>query len=103
MANPDAQKLHTALGLAGFRALATAAGLLQLTRELQSAGVLDAPAVERIREAMLHELLANVARPLAGKASYEEQLRNRLKALFSGAANLNEGMILPPKGAAENS
>jgi hypothetical protein len=41
-------ELHHSLNLAGFRALATAAGLLHLCRELEAAGALPADALDRV-------------------------------------------------------
>lgn len=85
MEKHEAQKAHLDLQLAGFRSLATAAGFLQLTRELKARNVIDGEATERIREAMLSELLENLPRSLVGDAKYEDQLRRRLSSLLNSA------------------
>ncbi|MBC2665746.1 hypothetical protein H7F51_09435 [Novosphingobium flavum] len=84
MDQSDAQKTHLDLKLAGFRAHATAAGFLQLTRELRSNGLIDDSSIERIREAMLDELLENLPLSLIGDREYENRLRKRLTDLLSG-------------------
>jgi hypothetical protein len=96
MEKRDPASIHKELSFAGFRALATAAGLLQLTRELRTAGVLDDKAIDRIQASMVDELLASVPRTLAGKPQYENQLRNRLKGLFAGSETLGEKQVGPP-------
>ena len=79
----EAQKAHLDLQLAGFRSLATAAGFLQLTRELRARDVIDEGSIDRIREAMLSELLENLPRSLVGDANYEDHLRKRLSSLLA--------------------
>lgn len=84
MEQSKAKKSHFELQHAGFRSRATAAGFLQLTRELKALAVIDDQAIERIREAMLSELLENLPRSLVGDSAYEDRLRERLKALLAG-------------------
>jgi hypothetical protein len=93
----DARKTHNDLNIVGFRALATAAGFLQLTRELLAAGLIKQDAVKRIQEAMIGELLVNVPRSLGGRTDYEKKLRDRLGALFSGTETLSENVVTPPE------
>ena len=95
----EAKKIHDDLNIVGFRALATSAGLLQLTRELLAAGLIKQDAVDRIREAMIGELLVNLPRSLIGRAEYEKRLRDRLNALFSGTESLSENVVTPPDAA----
>ena len=52
----ESRKLHSEVDLAGFRAHATAVGVLQLIRELRRAKVLDDAAVGRVRDAVVDEL-----------------------------------------------
>ena len=90
-------ELHRSLNLAGFRALATAAGLLQLCRELQASGVLTSDGVDRIKAAVHGELMEQVPRSLIGNASFASRLRERLDRLFAGTASLTDEPVLPPK------
>jgi len=61
----ESRKRHDDVLLAGFRARASAVGLLQLVVELRRAGAIDADAVGRIRDAMAAELALDrsTARP----------------------------------------
>ena len=88
----EEMKLHDALRLTGVRATVTAVGLLKLTGELVRAGVLDESAIGRIKEAMIKEL--SLGRPpSAKKEEFEENMRRRLDALFSGEEKL--GPVTP--------
>ena len=76
------KQLHDTLGFVGLRAQATAVGLLQLTAELVTAGVLDDDAVGRIKQAIFDDLA--LTRPMSqAKTAYEAILRQRLDRLFS--------------------
>ena len=55
-----AAQLHTSLNLAGFRAHAAVAGLLQLCRELETSGLLSHEAIARIEDAIFNELIEQV-------------------------------------------
>lgn len=76
--NEEAERRHSDVNLAGFRAHASAIGLLQLLKELQIAGVLSKAAVERIRDAIVDELL--LSRPIRSDA---EEFRDRLQSRFA--------------------
>jgi len=95
MGNRSNSELHTSLHLAGFRALATAAGLLQLCRELQASGVLAQDGVERIKTAVHGELMEQVPRSRIGDADFSRRLRERLDRLFTGTDNLKDDPVLP--------
>jgi hypothetical protein len=97
MARDAAADLHRSLHIAGFRALATTAGLLQLCRELEAAGVLPPPAIARIRDAMFHELMEQAPRSLTGDPAFASRLRTRLEKLFSGAATLHDPSVMVPE------
>lgn len=84
-----AKHRHDSLNLVGLRALATAAGLLQLCRELRAAGVLKDEAIERIKQSILDELLMQSARS-ASRRDQEQSMRARLDDLFSGSAQLSD-------------
>ena len=72
---------HEQLMLVGLRQHATAIGLVQLTRELEGAGVLGAPSVARIKSAIAGELLLACPRHQT-REEYEAAIHRRLDALF---------------------
>ncbi len=73
--------LHSELNLLGFRSRAAVVGLLQLTKELRQAGVLDGGATIRVRDAVVDELA--LMRPRhASSQDVRESLRKRLDALI---------------------
>ena len=79
------RRLHDALDFIGLRALATAAGMIQLCAELRRAGVFDEGAVNRIKEAMAREIA------LSRRGDFEpefKQTMQRLDALFAGQQEL---------------
>jgi len=90
-------ELHHSLNLAGFRALATAAGLLQLCRELRAAGILHVEAIDRIRDAMFKELIESAAPSRRHDPAFRDHLRRRIESLFSGAESLNDTPVLPDR------
>lgn len=92
----DSVELHRLLNLAGFRALATAAGLLQLCRELEGAEVLPADAIGRIRQAIFDELMEQAPRSAGGDKAFERRLRERLGNLFSGIERLSDDPVIAP-------
>ena len=73
--------MHSELNLLGFRSRAAVVGLLQLTKELRQAGVLDDAATDRVRDADVDEL-ASMRPRLASSPELRESLRNRLDALI---------------------
>ena len=79
----ERERAHTDVGLAGFRAHATAIGLIQLIHELQAAGVLNGEAVGRVRAAIIDDL--SLSKPLhADEADFRDRLRSRLDRLLQG-------------------
>lgn len=84
-------KLHDCLDYIGMRAQATSVGLLQLCAELVAAGVLKDDAVERIKNAIQHDI--TVSRPRKhGQADFETLLRKRLDAVFPNAGDPRIGV-----------
>lgn len=83
-----AAQLHTSLNLAGFRAHAAVAGLLQLCRELEASGLLSHEATTRIQDAIYNELIEQVPRSLIGDPDYAHRLKRRLGCLFAGTSDL---------------
>ncbi|HZV18101.1 MAG TPA: hypothetical protein VFF84_05345 [Sphingobium sp.] len=77
----QARELHQTLEFIGLRAHATTVGLLQLSTELVRVGILDADAIQRIKDAIHREI--TVARPRGyNRAEFAETLRQRLDAIF---------------------
>ncbi|UYY79640.1 hypothetical protein [Sphingomonas sp. R1] len=97
MINGRDSELHHSLNLAGFRALATAAGLLQLCRELKTAGILPAEAIDRVRDAMFKELIEGAAPSRRHDPAFRDHLRHRLEGLFSGVESLNDTPVVPSR------
>ena len=79
------RRLHDAMDFIGLRALATAAGLIQMCDELRRAGLLDEAAITRVKQAMAREIA------LSRRGRYEVELETamkRLDALFAGREEL---------------
>ena len=87
MDESEIKKLHNEIGFAGFRAHATAIGLIQLTSELIDAGVLDKGALERIKTKIAQDLALS-APPHSTKERFESETKQRLDRLFSGEDRL---------------
>jgi hypothetical protein len=83
----EQRKLHQDLKNVGLRAQATAAGLVQLCKELQSAGVLGDDAVGRIKEAIADEIALTAPRPML-RADFRKDVCERLNAIFAGTKKL---------------
>jgi hypothetical protein len=83
------QRTHEAITYVGLRAHATVVGLLQLTKELHRAAVLDDDAVSRIKMAICDDL--SLSRPpWKSKSDYETTISHRLDQLFSFDASPGE-------------
>lgn len=90
----EAQKrLHFDLANVGLRAHATAVGLVQLCIELQRTGVLDAPSVERIKDAIADEVSLGAPRSI-GSHAYRSDIRARLDRLFAGGQEVGSADAL---------
>ena len=77
----EARKLHDTLGLVGLRAHATAVGFVQLCAELLKAGVIDDPAVSRIKDAIAKDIIVTRT-ATRGQEDFEASLRRRLDSLL---------------------
>lgn len=77
------KRLHDTIDLVGMRAQATTVGLIQLSVELRRAGVLDAAAVERIKDAIAKEICLNRPKSIPAE-HFRENLGHRLDRLFAG-------------------
>src|SRR3546814_16045581 len=76
-----ARELHRTIDFLGLRAHATTVGLIQLCEELMRLGILDAPALERIKDSIRLELTLSQAR-ISNHGIFDETLRRRLDAIF---------------------
>lgn len=81
---PCPRERHRTLDFIGLRAHATTVGLIQLCEELLKAGVIDMPALERIKDAIRKELTVSNAR-IAGRDDFDATLRRRIDAIFPKA------------------
>jgi hypothetical protein len=87
------KKLHFELTNVGLRAQATAVGLVQLCFELRRADVLDAAAIERIKDAIADQVPVIGTRRVASQA-YREDIRARLDRLFAGEQEIGRADAL---------
>jgi hypothetical protein len=100
MDTTDERRLHSVIGMVGLRAHATAVGLIQLTTELRSAGVIDEDALTRIKDAIAKDIA--LSRPMSQpKEEYEAAVHRRLDALFSGTEKVGGSVPLPHKTSSE--
>lgn len=84
MDEPCPRERHRTLDFIGLRAHATTVGLIQLCEELLKVGVIDMPALERIKDAIRKELTVSNAR-IAGRDDFDATLRRRIDAIFPKA------------------
>ena len=87
------KKLHFDMSNVGLRAHATAAGLLQLCQELRRAGVLDEPAIERIKNAIACDIEVAAPRSVA-TVGFRRDIKARLDRLFAGEEKLGSADAL---------
>jgi hypothetical protein len=81
---------HYELMDVGLRAQATAAGLVQLCKELQTAGVLNGEAVSRIKSSIADEIALTAPRSIR-REEFRRDVCRRLDALFSGSLEVGTG------------
>jgi hypothetical protein len=84
---PEQKKLHFDLGNVGLRAQATAAGLVQLCRELHLAGLLQDDALARVKSAIADEIIMAAPRS-AVTEGYRHYIGGRLDSIFAGNLKL---------------
>ena len=81
--------VHFELVNVGLRAQATAAGFVQLCKELRQAGALDDPAVDRIKTAIAEEVALTCPRSIP-RTQFRSDVYQRLDALFAGEETVGE-------------
>lgn len=86
---------HKTIDFIGLRAHATTVGFLQLCEELLRAGVLDEPAVQRIKEAICAEITVSQSR-ISNRTQFDETLRRRLDAVFPQCRDRSEKLHVGP-------
>ena len=106
-ADAEQRKLHFDLTNVGLRAQATAAGLVQLCRELQNVGVIDEAALTRIKRAIADDIVITAPRSVR-KDQFRGEICARLDGIFSGEQKLgsaekmafaSEGALIDPEGS----
>jgi hypothetical protein len=85
----DTKRLNFDLTNVGLRAQATAAGFVQLCKELHSAGVIDDGAVSRIKDVVADNITLNCPRK-ANRAEYRREVSQRLEAIFEGKQKVGD-------------
>jgi hypothetical protein len=86
MSERDDRRFHDQLDFIGVRAHVTATAVLQMCSELQRAGVFDAAAMERIKDAMAKEIAMSRNRGIY--AEEYQSARRRLDEIFAGRGRL---------------
>lgn len=85
----DPKHQHYELRNVGLRAQATAAGLVQLCKELHRSGVLEDAAVSRIKDAIADELEIDAPRSMT-IPQFRRDVRERLDRLFTGEKKVGD-------------
>jgi hypothetical protein len=70
------------LDVIGMGASGSAVGLFQLCKELLDAGVLERPAIERIREAIVADVTLTCPRTVE-RDDYQQMVRERLDVILA--------------------
>jgi hypothetical protein len=96
----EQKRLHSDLNNIGLRAQASAAGLVQLCRELEQAGVLSGDALTRIKSAIADEIAFNAPRSYKVE-DYRRYIGGRLDSIFAGNTKVGTADYLgnPPAAA----
>lgn len=85
----DTKRLNFDLTNVGLRAQATAAGFVQLCKELRAAGVIDDKAVARIKDVVADNITLNCPRK-ANRTDYRQEVNHRLEAIFEGRRSVGD-------------
>lgn len=90
----EQKKIHDDLRNVGLRAQGTAAGLVQLCKELQLAGVIGETAVGRIKDAIADEITLIGPRTVV-RETYRQEVCSYLDSIFSGAQKVGRAEAMP--------
>lgn len=95
----DQRSMHFELVNVGLRAQATAAGFVQLCKELRQNGALDDAGVDRIKNAVADEVTLTCPRSI-NRSQFRNDVCRRLDALFAGKETVGdaEGLRLAATG-----
>lgn len=85
----DQRDMHFELVNVGLRAQATAAGFVQLCKELRHSGALDDPAIDRIKTAIADEVALTCPRSIP-RPQFRNDVCRRLDALFAGEETVGD-------------
>jgi hypothetical protein len=85
----DTRRLNFDLTNVGLRAQATAAGFVQLCKELRAVGVIDDYAVSRIKDVVADNITLNCPRKV-NRADYRQEVSQRLEAIFEGQQRVGD-------------
>jgi hypothetical protein len=85
----DTKRLNFDLTNVGLRAQATAAGFVQLCKELRNIGVIDDDALARIKDVVADNITLNCPRK-ANRAEYRAEVSHRLEAIFAGRQKVGD-------------
>jgi len=85
----DTKRLNFDLTNVGLRAQATAAGFVQLCKELHKIGVIDDASIARIKDAVADNITLNCPRK-ANRAQYRADVDQRLQAIFQGTEKVGD-------------
>lgn len=93
----EQKQIHFNLVNVGLRAQATAAGFVQLCKELQQAGVLDDEAAGRIKSVIADEIMLTAPRHV-NRQAFREEARDRLDRIFAGEQTIGDASELNYSG-----
>jgi len=82
MSLKECHRTHLSLDVIGMGASGSAVGLFQLCKELLDAGVLERPAIERIREVIVADVTITCPRTVE-RDDYERMVRERLDVILA--------------------
>ncbi|WP_347303761.1 hypothetical protein V5740_03825 [Croceibacterium sp. TMG7-5b_MA50] len=89
----DQRDVHHELVNVGLRAQATAAGFVELCKELKATGALDDNAMSRIKDAIADEVALTCPRSIP-RTEFRRDICRRLDALFTGREKIGDADAL---------
>lgn len=89
----EQREVHHELVNVGLRAQATAAGFVQLCKELKASGALDEAALGRIKDSIADEVALTCPRSVT-RTEFRQDICRRLDALFTGKEKIGDADAL---------